>query len=131
MSAAVDMLQLICKSKTMGGDDLPAEICRVIFAFVGKDGSTTVVPRAHIASEINWIPSGGDEENATLYHCIEKVLTLSLPMLARLRSPSFLLPGPMQVVVKSQRMYLSAGEPHRRLARGWSARKCCSHFVLL
>ena len=39
----------------MGGDDLPAEICRVI-AFVGKDGSTTVVPRAHIASEINWIP---------------------------------------------------------------------------
>eukprot|EP00944_MAST-04C_sp_MAST-4C-sp1_P004793 g4793.t1 len=112
MSAAVDMLQLICKSKTMGGDDLPAEICRVIFAFVGKDGSTTVVPRAHIASEINWIPSGGDEENATLYHCIEKVLTLSLPMLARLRSPSFLLPGPMQVVVKSQRMYLSAGESY-------------------
>ncbi len=43
------------------------------------------------------------------YVTMEKVLTAALPMLARLRRPALLLPGPLQVVVKSQRMLLEEG----------------------
>lgn len=70
---------------------------------VDSEDPTTKVLRAHIASKVHNLPPG---KNVALYITIEKVLTTALPLLARLRRPALLFPGPMQVVIKSQRMLL-------------------------
>ena len=63
-------------------------------------GSTGSVLRAHIASRIHFVPPG---KFVSFYITVEKILTVALPLLARLRRPALLLPGPLQVVVKAHR----------------------------
>jgi hypothetical protein len=43
-------------------------------------------------------------------NAFETVLSAAAPMLAALRRPSLLLPGPLQVVCKAQRIFLQPGE---------------------
>jgi hypothetical protein len=41
-----------------------------------------------------------------------QVLEAALSMLGKLRRPALLMPGPLQVVVKAQRIVLRAGEDY-------------------
>ena len=70
---------------------------------MGQQRARQRVLRAHLASRVHLLPPG---RHVVLYLTIEKVLTAALPLLARLRRPALMLPGPLQVVIKSQRMLL-------------------------
>ena len=52
------------------------------------------------------IPDLDPHRYALLHAGIEMIMDAALPLLARLRSPALLLPGPLQVVVKAQRIVL-------------------------
>ena len=52
------------------------------------------------------------EKEGGLHYCIEKVLEGALPMLARLRKPSLLLPGLLQTVIKVQNIFLDKDEKY-------------------
>lgn len=58
------------------------------------------------------IPGLHSAKHHKLYLSIERLLTCALPMLALLRKPALLLPGPLQVVVKAQRIVLGAEETY-------------------
>ncbi len=58
------------------------------------------------------IPDLIPHKNSKLYVAIEEVLEAALPLLSRLRLPSLLLPGPLQAVVKAQRIELKDGEEY-------------------
>jgi len=58
------------------------------------------------------IPDLNPHSHAGLYVAIEEVFEASLPLLAKLRRPALLLPGPLQVVVKAQRIVLDEGETY-------------------
>ena len=49
---------------------------------------------------------------ARLHRCVQEVFQACLPLLARLRRPCLLLPGPVQAVVKAQRIHLKASEEY-------------------
>jgi hypothetical protein len=52
------------------------------------------------------------EKHPEFYLAVEQIMTAAAPMLARLSSPALLLPGPLQAVVKAQRIYLNPGEQY-------------------
>ena len=52
------------------------------------------------------------KKNGELFYCIQEVFQAALPLLARLRKPSLLLPGILQAVIKAQKIYLSEGEEY-------------------
>jgi hypothetical protein len=87
---------------TNGMISLPRHLAMAVFSYVGLK-EVVRVGRAKICSRIHWLPP---KKYAPLYVACEKVLTAALPALARLRRPALLLPGPLQVVIKSQRMVL-------------------------
>ena len=88
---------------------LPQHLAIRVFEYCGKE-ITVRVGTAKICSRIHWLKP---KDHADFYTACDKVLTTALPMLARLRRPALLLPGPLQVVVKSQRMLLeSASEEY-------------------
>src|SRR5690554_3320726 len=43
---------------------------------------------------------------------IEEVFNAAIPLLAQLRRPALLLPGPLQAVVKAQRIFLEPGQEY-------------------
>ena len=45
-----------------------------------------------------------------MHVCVAQLLQAAVPLLTRLRRPALLLPGPLQVVVKAQRIVLDEGE---------------------
>ena len=51
-------------------------------------------------------------EHVKLHVATQRLMATALPMLARLRRPALLLPGPLQAVVKAQRIVLAAGEEY-------------------
>lgn len=58
------------------------------------------------------IPDVELHEEAPLYVSLEKIFESAIPLLAKLSIPSLLLPGPLQVVVKAQRIVLKDGEEY-------------------
>lgn len=58
------------------------------------------------------IPDLDPHRYALLHTGIEAVLDAALPLLASLRNPALLLPGPLQVVVKAQRIVLEANQEY-------------------
>lgn len=64
------------------------------------------------------IPDLNPLENAKLYLAVQDVMQAALPLLARMRHPALLLPGPLQAVVKAQRIVLQEG---RSTAARWAA----------
>lgn len=48
------------------------------------------------------IPDLDPHANTKLYLAVQDVMEAVLPLLARMRTPALLLPGPMQAVVKAQ-----------------------------
>ena len=90
--------------------NLPRHICQTIFAYFSMDqddGCIVRVGRCHIVSKIHHLKPSA---HAPFYLGCEKILTAALPMLSKLRRPALLLPGCLQVVVKSQRMILEENE---------------------
>ena len=110
-------------SETVGeSSSLPGRTRRADSDPTGK------VLRAHIASKVHDLAPG---KNVALYITIEKVLTTALPLLARLRRPALLFPGPMQVVIKSQRTLLEefhAQHPKEATAANGEAPSDHSHY---
>lgn len=58
------------------------------------------------------IPDLDPHENAELYVAVQDVMEAAVPLLARLRLPALLVPGPLQAVVKAQRIVLKEGETY-------------------
>lgn len=58
------------------------------------------------------IPDLDPHDNAQLYLAIENVFEAALPLLAKMKLPALLLPGPLQVVVKAQRIVLKASQTY-------------------
>ena len=76
------------------------------FAIVeGDDGKANAVRMG----PVNAFEEGGALEKRA-GQAIETILTAAAPMLAALRKPSLLLPGPVQVVAKAQRIFLLPNE---------------------
>ena len=55
------------------------------------------------------IPDLDPHEHFKLHVATQKLMGCALPLLARLRRPALLLPGPLQAVVKAQRIVLEEG----------------------
>jgi len=95
---------------------LPRHLCQTIFTYFSMDqddGCVARVGRCHIVSKIHHLKPTA---HAPFYLGCEKILTAALPMLSKLRRPALLLPGCLQVVVKSQRMIL---EEHEHYSGVW------------
>eukprot|EP01012_Entosiphon_sulcatum_P010824 TRINITY_DN16448_c0_g1_i5.p1 TRINITY_DN16448_c0_g1~~TRINITY_DN16448_c0_g1_i5.p1 ORF type:complete len:617 (+),score=66.50 TRINITY_DN16448_c0_g1_i5:22-1851(+) len=88
---------------------LPAEVRLAIHRFL-PPGVTFAEARAR--APIHDIDPRSGPEAALLTTAAERVLTAALPMLTRLRRPALVLPGPLQAVVKAQRIYLQPGEEY-------------------
>ena len=58
------------------------------------------------------IPDLEPHAHAKLHVATQKLMGAALPMLAKLRRPALLLPGPLQAVVKAQRIVLAEGEDY-------------------
>lgn len=88
------------------GRKLPGHVAQRVLAFLG--GGRTIA-RCLLAGRI---PDLSAHHNAGLYWAVNRVLEAALPLLGQLRRPSLLLPGPLQVVVKAQRIHLAAAEDY-------------------
>ena len=51
-------------------------------------------------------------EHVKLHAATQRLMTAALPLLAKLRRPALLLPGPLQAVVKAQRIEIADGEEY-------------------
>ena len=51
-------------------------------------------------------------EHVKLHAATQRLMTAALPLLAKLRRPALLLPGPLQAVVKAQRIEVADGEEY-------------------
>ncbi len=67
------------------------------------------IGKASIASPI---PNLNPKENKEIYVAIETIFSAALPLLAKLRKPSLILPGKLQACIKAQRIYLNPGEDY-------------------
>lgn len=92
--------------KGTGGGFLPVDATKRIFEFC-KSETPLAFGRCKIRSPI---PDLDPHKHARLYGVIEDIFERALPMLARMRLPALLLPGPLQVVVKAQSIVLKDGE---------------------
>lgn len=88
------------------GRGLPWHSVELVLTYMGEFLS---VPIAHLASPLPDLPVAGNRE---LGVAIAGILSAALPLIAKLRKPALLLPGPLQAVVKAQRIYLSPGEEY-------------------
>lgn len=80
------------------GQSVPPEILNLIQDLSGpRFGKCTIRSR---------IPDLDPHRYGTLYFAMEQVFNSALPLLANLQLPALLLPGPLQVVVKAQRIVL-------------------------
>merc|ERR1740121_1015545 len=93
-------------SKASAGCLLPRHIAKRIALLAGKSSTRA---RCEIAG---LIPDLAPRKNHRLYDAVSAILTQALPLLAKLTRPAMLLPGPLQVVVKAQRIYLAEGEDY-------------------
>ena len=58
------------------------------------------------------IPDIDPHKHVKLHTATQRLLGAALPLLAKMRRPSLLLPGPLQAVVKAQRIVLAEGEDY-------------------
>ena len=58
------------------------------------------------------IPDLPPHSHAKLHTAIQRLMGCSLPLLAALRRPALLLPGPLQAAVKAQRIEIGDGEDY-------------------
>ena len=101
----VCVVELACLAAT-GGKRLPFGFGTHI-ARLAADGQTRA--EASLRSAIGDLDP---HAHAKLHVATQKLMAASLPLLARLRRPALLLPGPLQVVVKAQRISLADGEDY-------------------
>lgn len=92
--------------KNADGKTIPGEVMKLIFSFCGKD-EQVFNGRCAMRSKI---PDLDPHSHGHLYTLVEDVFEGALPLLACLKLPSLLLPGPLQVVVKAQSIVLGEGE---------------------
>lgn len=89
------------------GKKLPTDVNRRLFSFCDVTDGRWPVGHSTIRSRI---PDVDPHAHSRVYSLVEEVLDAALPLLAALRLPSLLLPGPLQVVVKAQSIVLKEGE---------------------
>eukprot|EP00933_Yihiella_yeosuensis_P053368 TRINITY_DN51602_c0_g1_i1.p1 TRINITY_DN51602_c0_g1~~TRINITY_DN51602_c0_g1_i1.p1 ORF type:complete len:708 (+),score=91.94 TRINITY_DN51602_c0_g1_i1:53-2176(+) len=97
---------LMLASKKLTGKFLPRQIVRSIILSAGQ-GSVSAD-----CSMIGKIPDLDPHKHHRIYLALMEVFRAALPLLARLRCPALLLPGPLQVVVKAQRIFLGKQEKY-------------------
>lgn len=93
-------VEVLCHSTT-NGKYLPPGVAHSIASFAGE------VPVQGKAKICSTIPDLDPHSHAALYAAIEQVFEAAVPLLARMKHPSLLLPGPLQAVVKAQRIYVA------------------------
>ena len=100
------LVELACLEST--GQRMPFPIGHVIVELANGDGTET---RGECAMRTP-IPDLDPHENFKLHLAMQRLMTCALPLLGRLRRPALLLPGPLQAVVKAQRIFLDEGEDY-------------------
>lgn len=111
LSAAVPaqlVLDHACARAT--GRRLPFGLSHHIVADLADVGARRLHARMRTA-----IPGLDPHADHKLHLAVENLLTAALPMLSMLRKPALLLPGPLQVVVKAQRIVLEDGQEYAGL----------------
>jgi hypothetical protein len=98
------LVELACLSAT--GERLPFGFGHLI-ATLASDGQTR--GESTLRSPI---PDLDPHEHVKLHVATQNLMTCALPLLGRLRRPALLLPGPLQAVVKAQRIVLDDGEEY-------------------
>lgn len=104
MVETVAMLERACEKATHGRN-LPQD-----FMETAMKMHRPALARAEVRSPI---PDLDPHENAELYVAAQDVMEAALPLLARMRNPALLLPGPLQAVIKAQRIVLKEGETYQ------------------
>jgi len=92
-------LELVCTVKI--GSPLPFGLAREIAMMAGQSDRLAQV---RMVSRLS--PDLDPHDTATLHLAVQQVLQDAMPLLAKLKRPSLLLPGPLQCVVKAQRIIL-------------------------
>jgi len=100
------VLALELAAKALTGSTLPFGLAREVLLLAGLGHKRA---RCCISSPIADLDP---HDHSQLYLALQELLTAALPLLARLCQPALLLPGPLQVVVKAQRLVLGAGESY-------------------
>ena len=95
-------VELACFAATRGRL-LPPGFARRIALAAGP------VPKRARCRLCSPLPDIDPHQHAALHVAVQGVFESALPLLARLRRPALLLPGPLQAVVKAQRICFSAG----------------------
>lgn len=98
-------VQLACHNAT-NGQTLPPELANSILSFAG---GFPMRGKVEISSNI---PDLDPHSHAALYAAIEHVMQAAVPLLAKLKRPALLLPGPLQAVVKAQRIIVEEGQDY-------------------
>lgn len=93
-----------CQKPTQGSN-LPQN-----FVATAMKTETSAFASAEIRSPI---PDLDPHDHSKLYVAVQDVMEAALPLLARMRNPALLLPGPLQAAVKAQRIVLKEGETYR------------------
>lgn len=100
-----DMLKTIQESaKKTIKTELPTDVFNIVSEYYNPPSSLI---DAKLCSEI---PDILPTMYPKLYAALEKLLNISLPFVAKLKRPALLFPGPLQAVVKAQRIVLTDGE---------------------
>ena len=92
--------------KALRGKMLPPGFARMIALYIVECPAKA---KCQISSRI---PNVQPHTNAGLYSAVEEVFAASLPLLAKLKSPSLLLPGQIQAVVKAQKIVMNDKETY-------------------
>jgi hypothetical protein len=100
------VLALELAAKALTGSTLPFGLALEVLLLAGLGHKRA---RCCISSPIADLDP---HDHSQLYLALQELLTAALPLLARLCQPALLLPGPLQVVVKAQRLVLGAGESY-------------------
>lgn len=103
---AAAVLQAAFRSTT-GGQVMLWHVVKRVMELCGADQPSE--GRCVIHSRV---PDLDPHRHGNLYTLLEDVFQCSLHLLARLRLPALLLPGPLQVVVKAQSIVLDGGDTY-------------------
>lgn len=98
--------ELVQACRRATGSALPSQLAARVASWAG------VPSERGVSSFASAIPDLGPHRHHRLYSALGDVLTASLPLLAQLKRPALLLPGPLQVVVKAQRIVLAGEEEY-------------------
>ena len=99
-------VELACLAAT--GQRLPFGFGHAIALLATRGTNTT---RAECAMR-SCIPDLDPHQHHKLHTATQRLMGAALPMLAMMRRPALLLPGPFQAVVKAQRIVLAEGEDY-------------------